>query len=124
MKKNAKGNALKELEKFEQKEIHANDIQVLKTYLIKDEDVGKIMNTIEKKIGKTLPELVDALNQYIHDLGRKMNGNKDLEALNENSMFNIDLVPVQMLMQGGRTEQAYRVIRDAVICGQSFFMKD
>lgn len=62
------------------------------------------MNTIEKILGKTLPDLVDALNKYISDLGRKMNGNKDLEALNDNSMFNIDLVPVQMLMQGGRIE--------------------
>ncbi len=71
---------------------------MLKTYLIKDEDLGKIMNTIEKTIGKTLPDLVDALNKYISDLGRKMSGNKDLEALNDNSMFKIDLVPVQMLM--------------------------
>jgi hypothetical protein len=116
LKKNAKVNALKELEKFDSKEIHPNDIQVLKTFLIKDEDVGKIMNTIEKKLGKTLPELVDALNKYISDLGRNMSGNKDLEALGDN-MFSIDLMPVQMLMQGGRTEQAYRVIRDAVICG-------
>jgi hypothetical protein len=52
-----------------------------------------------------------------------MSGNKDLEALGDN-MFSIDLMPVQMLMQGGRTEQAYRVIRDAVICGQSFYLKD
>jgi hypothetical protein len=76
---------------------------VLKTFLIKDEDVGKIMNTIEKKLGKTLAELVDALNKYISDLGRSMGGNKDLEALSDN-MFSIDLMPVQMLMQGGRTE--------------------
>jgi len=70
LKKNTKGNALKELEKFESKEIHPNDIHVLKTFLIKDEDVGKIMNTLDKKLGKTLPELVDALNKYIGDLGR------------------------------------------------------
>ena len=76
---------------------------MLKTFLIKDEDVGKIMNTIEKKLGKTLAELVDALNKYISDLGRSMGGNKDLEALSDN-MFSIDLMPVQMLMQGGRTE--------------------
>jgi hypothetical protein len=39
-------------------------------------------------------------------------------------MFDIDIMPVQMLMLGGKTEQAYRVIRDAIICGQSFYMKD
>ena len=61
------------------------------------------MNTIENKLGKTLPDLVDGLNKYISELGRNMGGNKDLEALNDN-MFSIDIMPVQMLMQGGKTE--------------------
>jgi hypothetical protein len=114
----------KQLMRMDSQEVHPNDVQVLKTFLQKDENVGKIIDILGAKLGKTLPELVKSLNMYIVDLSKEMLGvDKNIEKM-QDDMFNIDIMPVTMLMQAGRTEQAFKIIRDTLIVGQSFYIKD
>jgi hypothetical protein len=93
---------------------------VLKGFLQRDENVCKIVEMLgATKLGKTLPDLVKALNGYIVDLSKQLLGadNKIMGEIEKDDMFNIDIMPVTMLMQVGKTEQAFRIIRDTLIVG-------